>query len=89
MYTLLDVLKENLPEGAVLKNVRETANHYKYKFCFGGISVPGEISKTVSLGYEKTFVIRTIATSMSQICISTGDISGAQHWLEIASKGKL
>ena len=50
MHTLFDILESSLPEGAELKNKKETSNRFKYDFCFNGISVHGEICKAVAPG---------------------------------------
>ena len=84
--TLLDILKENLPEGAVVKQENELPNRYKQCFEFDGETVNGEIVKTVSPGYEKSYVVNAIATMMSQIYSKKGDMEKMLYWLEIAQK---
>ena len=89
MHTLFDILESSLPAGAELKNKKETSNRFKYDFCFNGISVHGEICKAVAPGMEKSFVARAIATSMSQIYLSVGDLAQGKYWLDAAARGTL
>lgn len=86
MKSLLDILKENLPAGVTLKNEKETTNRFKYDFCFGLQCISGEIFKAVAPGYEKSYVIRTIATHMVQIYVCTGEVEQAHHWLNVSKR---
>lgn len=86
MKTLLDVLRENLPADVTIKNEKETTNRFKYSFCFGTASVPGEICKVVAPGFEKSYVCRVIATHMAQIHLSSGNLEQAQYWLNASQQ---
>lgn len=89
MKTLLDILKDCLPDGAEVQSEKETTNRFKCNFCFGGHTVHMEISKAVAPGHELSYVSRAIATSMAQIYLGAGDLEHGQHWLNIAAAGKL
>lgn len=87
--TLLDILKNNLPDGVKLTDERETASRFKFTLSFDGVSINGEIEKTVSPGYERSFVSRVIATCMGKISLQKGDIESCKRWLECSQKGTL
>lgn len=87
MQTLLDILKDNLPDGAELRNEKETTNRFKYDFYYKRKTIKGEIGKTVAPGHEKVFVIKAIATCISQIYLADGNLDDGMYWLKIATNG--
>ncbi len=89
MKTLLDILRDSLPNGAELQNEKETTNRFKYDFYYMGKSVKGEICKAVAPGFEESYVCRAVATCMSQIYIGAGDMEHGAYWLKIAQVGRM
>ena len=89
MNTLLEILQTNLPTGARLEKTNETANRFKFDFCYNGDCVQYDICKAVAPGHEKTYVTRAIANCMAQIFLSAGKIENATYWLTVAAKGSM
>lgn len=53
MKTMLDFVKDALPEGAVIDSPKELASCYRFHFSYSGHSIKWEVPKTVAPGYEK------------------------------------
>ena len=74
MKTMLDFVKDALPEGAVIDSPKELASCYRFHFSYSGHSIKWEVPKTVAPGYEKKTAERTVATCMTQIFMETGEV---------------
>lgn len=84
LKTMLDFVKDALPEGAVIDSPKELASCYRFHFSYSGHSIKWEVPKTVAPGYEKKTAERTVATCMTQIFMETGEVEQARKWLEAA-----
>ena len=89
MKTLLDLLTELLPEGAELRNAKETSSRFHFDFVYEGGVSKGNMFKVCALGYEERFVTQEIASHMASILLDKGDVDGAKMWLNVSSTGKM
>ena len=89
MKTLLDLLIENLPEGAEIRNAKETTSRFRYDFVFDGEVRKGNMFKTCAPGCEESFVTKEIAGHMANISLGKGDMDGAKRWLDVCMTGKM
>ena len=89
MKTLLDLLVEMLPEGAEIRNAKETTSRFKFDFVYEGGVSKGNMFKVCALGYEKRFVAQEIASHMASILLDKGDVDGAKMWLNVSSTGEM
>ncbi len=80
--TMIDILIENLPEGAEVKKVKEKNSKYEFDFCYGDYTERTDIFKTCAPGYEKNYVESSIAACMAGAMLAQNDIEGAKRWLE-------
>lgn len=84
MKTMLDFVRDALPDGAMVEKPRELANYYRFHFSYAGRSIKSEVPKTVAPGYEKKTAERTVATCMAQIFMEIGDSEQMRRWLSTA-----
>lgn len=79
--TMLDVLKERLPEGLEIKATKEKSSKYEVTFVFDGVEEKAELPKTCAPAYQNETADSTVRTAMSAIYIKKGDYAEAQAWL--------
>lgn len=84
MKTMLDFVKDALPEDAIVEKPKELASCYRFRFSYAGHSIKAEVPKTVAPGYAKRTAERTVATCMAQIFMEIGDTEQMQKWLNAA-----
>ncbi|MBE6954484.1 MAG: hypothetical protein E7449_01055 [Ruminococcaceae bacterium] len=89
MKTLLDILIEKLPDGAEIRNAKETNNRFRFDFVYDGGVSKGNMSKTCAPGREERYVIQEIAAHMAGIALNKGDRIGAEQWLAVAMSGEM
>lgn len=87
MKTMLDILKERLPEGLIVISCKEFNAKYKLKFEYKGNRAIAELPKVCAPGCQNTTVDNTIITAMSTIMINCGDYKAAKEWLDKLSNG--
>ena len=81
--TMLDILKERLPEGLEIIKVKENYNKYILSFKFEDQIVNKiELQKTCGYGYHNYNCDFTIKTAMSSIYLNKGNILKAKEWLD-------
>lgn len=90
MKTLLDLLIEKLPEGAEIRNAKETTNRFKFIFAYDGYTTRGSVMKMCAPGHEGRYVIKEIASHMATICImDKKDLAEGKKWLDIGMTGEM
>ena len=82
MKTMLDVLKEVLPEELNIKSVKEYGSKYKIVFEFENEQASAELSKSCMPGTEHALAYDTIKTAMSTIYFNRGDYINCKKWLD-------
>lgn len=85
MKTLIDIMIQNLPAGAEIRNVKETSGRFRYEFVYGGKVDNGSIFKVCSPGRETEYVTQVIASHMAVFSLKEGKIDEAKAWLDTAS----
>lgn len=83
MKSLLDLLSERLPEGAEIRNAKETSNRFKYIFAYDGYTSNGNMMKMCAPGYEERYIAREIATHMANVYLQKGDLEKAKALLKV------
>ena len=82
MKTMLDVLKELLPEELSIKSVKEYSSKYKIVFEFENEQASAELRKSCIPGTEHNVAYDTIKTAMSTIYFNRGDYINCKKWLD-------
>lgn len=79
--TMLEIMKERLPEGLEIVRVRELAGRSKILFSYDGVEVTGYLPKTCAPGKETNVADFNIHTVMMEARMRKGDIDGAREWM--------
>ena len=82
MKTMLDILKERLPEGMEIVKVKDKANASQTEVWFGyqGMEVKSWLMKFCAPGCENKICDRTIANSMLGFALKLENIEMAEYW---------
>ncbi len=82
MKTMLDILKERLPEGLEIVKVKDkaSASQIKIWFSYKGMESVSWIYKTCAPGCEIKICDQTIASAMLGIALNLKDIEMADYW---------
>lgn len=83
MRNMLDIMIENLPVGAEIKNAKERRTKFDFDFCYEGIVFHSNIFKQCAPGYEVRYVKSNIATCMAGVMIKQGKIAEAKKLLSV------
>ena len=81
--TMLEIMKERLPEGLEIKKVqnRSNANQIKIWFTYEGLEVIGYLPTTCIPGAAEKVADFTISAAMMEAHMRKGDIEGARAWM--------
>ena len=82
MNTMLDILKELLPDNLHIQSVKEFSTKYKIVFEFEGDTTIAELRKSCIPGNEHTLAFDTIKTAMSTIYFNRQDYIKCKQWLD-------
>lgn len=82
MKTMLDILKELLPDNLEIKSVKELGSKYKIVLEFENEQTTAELRKCCLPGCEHTLAFDTIKTAMSTIYFNRGDYINCKRWLD-------
>lgn len=82
MKTMLDVLRERLPDGLEIIKVQDKANASQIKmwFRYKGAETVNWVSKTCAPGYATKLCDQTIASTMMGIALDLQDLEMAEQW---------
>lgn len=82
MKTMLDILKERLPEGLEIVKVKDRSNASQIQvfFSYEGEESTNWISKTCVPGWEEKLCDRTIASTMLGYALDRKDLAMADYW---------
>lgn len=80
--TMLDILKERLPDGLTIATVKETNSKYNIGFSFEVESAKAELPKSCAHGYHNEVADYTVITAMSNVYMSRGEYTKAKEWLD-------
>ncbi|MBQ9739716.1 MAG: hypothetical protein IJV91_02140 [Kiritimatiellae bacterium] len=82
MKTMLDILKERLPEGLEIVKVKDRSNASQIQvfFSYEGEESTNWISKTCAPGWEEKLCDRTIASTMLGYALDRKDLAMADYW---------
>lgn len=86
MKTMLDILKERLPEGLEIVKVKDkaSASQIQITFSYEGTEEVGWVHKTCAPGCEKKLCDQTIASIMFSFALKQNYLVMADYW-----KGKI
>lgn len=79
---MLNTLKERLPDGLEIKNVKEKPSKYEITFLIEGKDIKGDLPKTCTPGYQNRVADLTIFNVMARNAIENGDMDTAKMWLD-------
>lgn len=84
MKTMLEILKERLPEGLEIIKVqdRTSSSQIQLLFRYRDIETRGTLQKTCAPGYAEINCDYTICSVMMAIALKAGDRRMAEHWRE-------
>ena len=82
MKTMLDILKERLPEGLEIIRTKDLASGGKVRiwFRYQGYEVQEELQKTCAPGYSEKNCDFTINNAMLSISLKKGDVDMMEYW---------
>lgn len=82
MKTMIDILRERLPEGLDITKVKDkaSASQIEIRFAYKGVETVNWISKTCAPGYATWLCDKTIASTMLGIALDLKDIEMAEQW---------
>lgn len=82
MKTMLDILKERLPEGLEVIKVKDkaSASQFELWFAYRGMEEKNWLHKTCAPGYENKLCDQTIASTMMGFALELRDIEMAEYW---------
>lgn len=82
MKTMLDILKERLPEGLEIVKVKDRANASQIQvfFSYEGKESTNWIRKTCAPGWEEKLCDRTIASTMLGYALDRKNLEMADYW---------
>ena len=82
MKSMIDILKERLPDGLEIINVKGKTNASQSEiwFSYQGMVDKNWISKTCAPGWENKLCDRTIATSMLGFALKLKNIDMIDYW---------
>lgn len=82
MKTMLDILKERLPEGVEVVKVKSkaSASQSEVWFVYQGMEGKTWLSKTCAPGYENKICDQNIATLMLGFALQMKNLEMAEYW---------
>lgn len=82
METMIDILRERLPDGLEITKVKDTASASQIKiwFTYKGMEAVNWISKTCAPGCATRLCDKTIASTMLAIALDLKDLEMADYW---------
>lgn len=82
MKTMLDILKERLPEGLEVVKVKDkaSASQIQITFSYKGMESVNWIHKTCAPGCENRLCDQTIASTMLGYALDQKDLQMAEFW---------
>lgn len=83
MKNMLDIMIENLPSGAEIKNAKEHRAKYEFDFCYDGVVEHSSLFKQDASGYEVQYVKSNIAKYMACVMLERENLDEARKWLSI------
>ena len=86
--TMLDILRNRLPDGLTITEAKEKPSKYIVKFAYNGeaLSGQGELMKACTPGKENAICDTTIQVIMTGLMLDKGDVEGAKHWMDYAKR---
>lgn len=86
--TMLDILRNRLPDGLTIIEAKEKPSKYIVKFAYKGeaLSGQGELTKACTPGKENAICDTTIQVAMTGYMLDKGDLEGAKHWMDYAKR---
>jgi len=82
MKTMLDILRERLPDGLEITKVKDkaSASQTEIWFTYQGMESKGWLQKTCAPGCENRVCDRTVANAMMGFALKSKDLEMAEHW---------
>lgn len=82
MKTMIDILRERLPEGLEIIKVKDkaSASQIQIFFSYEGAESTNWISKTCVPGYQNRLCDKTIASTMLHYALQRKDLKMADYW---------
>lgn len=86
--TMLDILKNRLPDGLMITDAKEKPSKYIVKFAYNGeqLSGQGELMKACAPGKENAICDTAIQVAMTGFMLNKGDLEGAKQWMDYAKR---
>lgn len=84
MKTMLDILKERLPEGLEITKVQDRSNSRQVlvRFSYQGIETVGYLNKTCAPGHAERTCDLVICSTMLSIGLKKRDLNMVQEWAD-------
>lgn len=79
---MLNTLRERLPDGLEIKNVKEKPSKYEITFMIDGSEIKSELPKTCMPGMQNRVADHTIINAMAMNAMKKGDMETAKMWLD-------
>lgn len=86
--TMLDILKNRLPDGLAILEAKEKPSKYLVKFAYNGeqLAGHGELVKACTPGKENAVCDTTIQVAMTGFMLDKGDLDGTKRWMDYAKR---
>lgn len=83
MRTMVDILKERLPEGLEIVKVQDkgSSSQYLIWFAYQGTETKGWLYKTCAPGQAEKNCDFVICSTMMSVALKRNDLDMAEHWM--------